>query len=161
MQVFKIGKNKMIACNDYLIITILFTAGITLIVAGIFLLIARYFILKKCDRDMEKNNKLIEKISSGAGGDFILREIPNSEAEDLVLRFIDSSSVTEVQNEFGDTVLQVLPIGLNELRDFPVSEDDDRIIDDDGVEFKSSGATIIDLAVKEAIKKQKEKELPV
>jgi len=103
-----------------------------------------------------QNNKLIEKISSGAGGDFILREIPNSEAEDLVLRFIDSSSVTEVQNEFGDTVLQVLPIGLNELRDFPVSEDDDRIIDDDGVEFKSSGATIIDLAVKEAIKKQKE-----
>ena len=57
------GKNKMIACNDYLIITILFTAGITLIIAGIFLLIARHFILKKCDRDIEKNNKLIESFN--------------------------------------------------------------------------------------------------
>ena len=66
------GQNKMIACNDYLIITILFTTGITLIVAGIFLLIARHFILKKCDRDMEKNNKLIESFNRNKlRGDYI------------------------------------------------------------------------------------------
>ena len=72
LQVFKIGKNKMIDCNDYLITTILFTAGITLIIAGIFLLIARHFILKKCDRDMEKNNKLIESFNRNKlKGDYI------------------------------------------------------------------------------------------
>ena len=100
-----------------------------------------------------QNNKLIEKITSGSGS--ALKEISNSEAEDLVLRFIDSSTVTEVQNEFGDTVLQALPIGFDDLRNFPVSEDGSTIIDDDGVEIKSSGATILDLAIKEAIERQK------
>ena len=100
------------------------------------------------------NDKIMEKVITD--GVATLQNIPIPEANEIINKFIDNGSLTAAVNEFGETVLQIIPSQLDEFHDFPVSEDDSTIVDDDGVEIKSSGATIIDLAINEAISLQKE-----
>ena len=100
------------------------------------------------------NDKIMEKVITD--GVATLQNIPIPEANEIINKFIDNGSLTAAVNEFGVTVLQIIPSQLDEFHDFPVSEDDSTIVDDDGVEIKSSGATIIDLAINEAISLQKE-----